>query len=98
MCQMSVPTAAGLVDASIKWPGSSEKNETAYNCAFNTDFPFFEDLKRSPERRDMFAGYMRCIAAEGSTSGVRFLVDGFDWEGVGEGVVVDVCSFSSSSF
>ncbi|RJE23609.1 o-methyltransferase [Aspergillus sclerotialis] len=90
MCQMSAPTAAGLVCASIKWPGSSEKNETAYNFAFNTDLPFFEDLKRNPERRNMFSGYMRCIAAEGSSSGVRFLVDGFDWEGVGEGVVVDI--------
>ena len=93
MCQMSAPTAGGLVEASIKWPGSSEKNETAYNAAFNTDLPFFEDLKRHPERMEMFSGYMKCLAATGSGLGLRFLVDGYDWKSIGEGVVVDVCFF-----
>lgn len=51
MSEASVPAAGKLVEASEKWPGSVEKNQTAYNIAMETDLPFFDHLATLPEKQ-----------------------------------------------
>ena len=41
MTNTATPMANKLVEATEKWPEAVQKNETAYNVAFETDLPFF---------------------------------------------------------
>lgn len=89
MSDISAPTAAHLVEATLKWPGSVEKTETAYNAAFRTDLPYFQYLGQLPERNRQFSGYMRSVSnSEGSH--LKHLVKGYDWGALGNASVVDV--------
>lgn len=94
MCANSAPMAMQLAAAHRRWgPGTVKSNETAYNVAFNTDLPFFEDLARDEARTREFAGFMRNVT---SSEGVKLqhLLTGFAWPSIREGgVVVDVSSF-----
>lgn len=90
MSDISVPTAAHLLDATLKWPRSVEKTETAYNAAFSTDLPFFQHLGQLPERSQQFSRYMRSVTnSEGSH--LKHLVQGYDWGALGNALVIDVC-------
>ena len=87
--EMTVPTAAKLVEASERWPQSVAKNQTAYNIAMGTDLPFFDHLATSPEKMKQFTDYMKSVAdVEGSA--IKHLLNGFDWTGLGKATVVDV--------
>ncbi|KAF8466321.1 S-adenosyl-L-methionine-dependent methyltransferase [Kalaharituber pfeilii] len=93
-CEMSVPTASTLVEATEKWGESRIKNETAFNVAFGTQMPFFEYMaeqqRLGSDVSRRFAGYMRCVTkAEGTD--VRHLIAGFDWKSLPVGAkIVDV--------
>ena len=89
MCEASVPMASKLVEASEKWPGSEEKNQTAYNIAFDTDMPFFDHLVTLPEKTKQFASYMKNVQNSEGTA-IGYLVHGFDWASLGKATVVDV--------
>ncbi len=89
MGETSAPAAAKLVDASIKWPGSLAKNETAYNIAFDTDLPFFDHTARDTERMKQFATYMKNVTSSEGTD-IKHALAGFDWQSLGKAVVVDV--------
>ncbi|KAM0187016.1 hypothetical protein ACHAPA_011850 [Fusarium lateritium] len=89
MCDISAPTAAGMVEAHKKWPDDVEKTHTAYNIAFDTDASFFQHLKQLPERQKQFAGYMKSAASNRGTH-LKHMVSGYDWAKLGEAVVVDV--------
>ncbi|KAM5343387.1 hypothetical protein ACJ41O_011924 [Fusarium nematophilum] len=89
MCDISAPTAAGMVEAHKRWPDDIDKTHTAYNVAFDTDVTFFQHLKQLPERQKHFAGYMRNVASSRGTH-LKHMVNGFDWAGLGKAVVVDV--------
>ena len=91
MSETSAPTAAKLVDASVRWPGSLAKNETAYNIAFGTDLPFFDHMGLDPEKASQFAMYMKNVtSSEGSD--IKHVLTGFNWAHLGKAVVVDVGS------
>ena len=96
MCSKSAPTAMHLVAAHRRWgPGSMRTDETAYNIAFNTHLPFFEDLSQNEAKMHEFAVYMRNVR---SSEGVdlKHLIDGFNWHGIHDGgVVVDVRNLNS---
>ena len=93
MTEMSVPTAAKLVEVTEKWGSSKEKTQTAYNLAFNTELPFFDYLSQSSEKTKEFAGYMKSVtSSEGSD--LKHLLGGFDWERLGDATIVDVRSGS----
>ena len=96
MIECSVPAAFKFAEASEKWPGSVEKNETAYNIAFDTDLPFFDHLSQIPGRTERFAGYMKSVTNSEGTD-VKHLLSGFDWASLGKAKVVDV-SFPLSRF
>jgi hypothetical protein len=87
--EISAPTALSMVDVYDKWQDSLDATHTAYNVAFDTDTPFFKHLSQQPERHRQFAGYMRAVTSSQGT-GLKQLVDGWDWAAVGNGLVVDV--------
>ncbi len=89
MSEGSAPAAAKLVEASEKWPGSAEKNQTAYNVAFGTDLPFFDHLATLPEKTKQFAGYMKNVTSSEGTD-IKHLLTGYDWTSLGKATVVDV--------
>ncbi|KAH8432997.1 uncharacterized protein LDX57_010632 [Aspergillus melleus] len=89
MCEASVPMASKLVEASERWPGSVEKNQTAYNVAFDTDLPFFDHLATLPKRSKQFANYMKNVQNSQGTA-IHHLLQGYNWAALGEATVVDV--------
>ena len=82
---------AHTVDAMDKWPGSQEPRETGYSIANNTNDNFFEHFARDPNR---LKRYGTAMAANAASEGyhVKHIVDGYPWESLGEGTVVDVHS------
>ena len=89
MTRYSAPTALAFAKATERWGDTKEKNETAYNIAFDTPMPFFDHVSQSEEMTQLFAGYMR---AQGRSSGlvVEHLITGYDWARLGSAHVVDV--------
>ncbi|THC89106.1 hypothetical protein EYZ11_011453 [Aspergillus tanneri] len=61
MSEKSASCASKILEASVKWPKSLAKNNTAFNVAYGTDKPFFEWLDTQPTEREQFAKYMRMI-------------------------------------
>ncbi|CAF3576369.1 unnamed protein product [Fusarium graminearum] len=90
MFTASIPTAAAMVQATEKWPGSVKKTETAYNIAFNHDLPFFDHLSQSPVMTKQFSGYMRSVT-DGQGMDLSHLVNGFDWASLPDkSLIVDI--------
>lgn len=92
MVKFSAPVATAFAEATEKWGVTDKKNETAFNVALKTDLPFFNFLSQSSGLAESFASYMRSVQSNYGTS-LKHLLSGFDWAGVGEGVVVDVSIF-----
>lgn len=90
MFTASIPTAAAMVTATEKWPGSVKKTETAYNVAFHHDLPFFDHLSQSPVLTKQFSGYMKSVTdAQGMD--LSHLVHGFNWANLPDNsLVVDI--------
>ena len=80
-----------MTAAHEKWgPGSSAANETAYNVAFDTSLPFFEDLARDKARVDEFAKYMESVRSSDANA-LRHLVSGLKLDDAKQdGLLVDV--------
>ncbi|KAI1153171.1 sterigmatocystin 8-O-methyltransferase [Nemania diffusa] len=90
MCTKSAPTALAMVDAHKRWgPETVQKNETAYNVAFETELPFFDHLSLDQAEVNRFAAYMRNVTSSEGVN-VKHLVTGYDWETLGDSKVVDV--------
>lgn len=91
MCAKSAPTAMSMAAAHRRWgPNTMSTRETAYNVAFDTDLPFFEDLSQDEVKMAEFAKYMRNVR---SSEGIdlKHLVSGFKWQDIKDGgVIVDV--------
>lgn len=90
-CKRTTPMVMGMTEAHRLWGLASMKpNETAYNAAFRTQLPFFEDIAQDEEREAEFARYMKSVRSSEGVS-LKHLVVGFDWESVQrDGTVVDV--------
>lgn len=82
-----------MTAAHEKWgAGSSVGNETAYNLAFDTPLPFFDDLATDKARTDEFARYMQGVRSSDANS-LRHLVDGLKLDDAKQdGLLVDVSS------
>jgi 6-hydroxytryprostatin B O-methyltransferase len=89
MTEVSVPSCSRLVEASERWPGSTNKTETSYNIAFNTTLPFFDHLATMPDKTRQFASYMKHSTNSEGTA-IEHLLNGFDWASLGKATVVDV--------
>lgn len=89
MCEVSVPASTRMVEASKRWPGSTDKTQTSYNIAFDTRLPFFDHLNTMPDRTRQFANYMKQVT-NSETMSIEHLLNGYDWASLGEAIVVDV--------
>ena len=90
MFNASIPTAAKMVEATEKWPDSVEKNETAYNLAFDHNLPFFDHLGQDAILTKQFSGYMKSVA-DGSGTDLIHLVNAYDWSALpADTLVIDV--------
>lgn len=90
MFNASIPTAAKMVEATEKWPDSVEKNETAYNLAFDHNLPFFGHLGQDAALTKQFSGYMKSVADVSGTDLIH-LVNAYDWSALpADTLVIDV--------
>ncbi|KAL4948258.1 S-adenosyl-L-methionine-dependent methyltransferase [Aspergillus filifer] len=91
LCSRTAPTALHMTDAHRRWGAhSTATNQTAYNAAFDTDLPFFEDLKHNEGREEEFARLMKSVRSSDGLS-LRYLVEGVDLGYIqGGGRLVDV--------
>ncbi|KAL4962937.1 S-adenosyl-L-methionine-dependent methyltransferase [Aspergillus stella-maris] len=98
LCSRTAPTALHMTDAHKRWGVSSTAtNQTAYNAAFDTYLPFFEDLKHNPGREEEFARLMKSVRSSEALS-LRYLVAGVDLGFVMDGGrVVDVGGSTGSA-
>ncbi|KAJ9605325.1 hypothetical protein H2200_009982 [Cladophialophora chaetospira] len=81
--------APRLSENAEKYPGSQEKNQAPWHLANNTDLPIFEYFEDQPARMGRFMGCMRALASAESYS-IKNMIEAFDWQSLGNGVVVDV--------
>lgn len=91
MTERSARCASEMLEASIRWPRSLAKNHTAFNVVNDTDLTFFDWLDQKQEEREQFVRYMKIIRSS-TGMGLEHLIEGFKWESLGTGTVVDVCS------
>ncbi|MCJ1380209.1 hypothetical protein MMC17_003312 [Xylographa soralifera] len=83
------PSAAHMLDAMDKWPGSEEAHETGFNLAKATKDSFFESMEDNPNKRDAFANVMSYAQSrQGIGFSVSHLLSSYDWASVR--TVVDV--------
>lgn len=97
ICKEAVAVALNMVEATEKWPDSTETNQTAFNITVQTDLPFFAHLKTRPEQLRLYSEYQKAVAG---TEGLdlQHLVHGFDWQALGKAQIVDVRSSTPLSF
>jgi 6-hydroxytryprostatin B O-methyltransferase len=89
LTRLSAPTAAAFASATTKWGETVEKNETAFNIAFDTELPFFDYFSQSSDLAAIFSSYMKSVQGSYGTS-LKHLVTGFDWESLGDATIIDV--------
>lgn len=86
-----------VYQAAMKYGRVSENNETAFNMAFGTNDDYFAFLRR-PEEQQILRAMHGCLGyiMEHTNMGARnhdssmLASEAIDWEGLGEGLVVDV--------
>ncbi|PQE28278.1 O-methyltransferase protein [Rutstroemia sp. NJR-2017a BBW] len=83
------PSLSRTVDATIKWPGSEEPNESGYSIAYHTDENPFDVIKKDPMRQQQFIDAMSYSHLHSSYS-MKHLIDNFDFGSIGTGTIVDV--------
>lgn len=83
------PAAARTVDAMIKWPGSQEPTQCGFSYAWDIDVPMFVEIGKNPERAKRFGRAMQSLTG-GAGYEVDYLVNGYPWDALGDGLVVDV--------
>ncbi|KAI9713788.1 MAG: hypothetical protein M1820_000518 [Bogoriella megaspora] len=81
--------AAQTVNAMVKFPRSQEPNETGFALANNSSKDAFSILGEHPDRALRFRSAMKAWT-EGSGYDLKYLVESFPWQDIGDGTVVDV--------
>lgn len=89
------PAVSKLVGLTEKRGGSEEANESSFNVAFNTPMRALEWIMGDPVKSERFAESMKSGHQSGLYN-ITHLVNGFNWEGLGDGLVVDVFHHLSS--
>jgi len=93
--------AAKMVESTALWGSSKNRDHTAYRkTAYNienaTCLPIFEHIASEPELRKEYGNYMK-IQSQGRGMNMKHLLDGYDWESLGDALVVDV-SLESTAY
>ncbi|KAI0968466.1 S-adenosyl-L-methionine-dependent methyltransferase [Xylaria arbuscula] len=81
------PSLARTVDATQRWPGSEEPNESGYSLGHNTEDSPFDLIKRNPSRQQRFMD-VQSFSHQHPSFSVEHLLSGFDFSQVH--TVVDV--------
>lgn len=82
-------SATKFGDALQKWPGSEEPEETGFALGHNTKMSFYDYTNADEARAESFAGAMEAYSSC-SEFNVSHMVDGYDWDALGEVKVVDI--------
>lgn len=91
MSEIIAPTVAAMVNAHEKWRADTEASHTPFKAAFDTELPMYHYLVQRPETYKLFGRVIETLARS-PRSDLKHLVKGFDWESLGNGLVVDVSS------
>ncbi|KAL8729373.1 MAG: hypothetical protein Q9166_004766 [cf. Caloplaca sp. 2 TL-2023] len=83
------PAASKTVEALIRWSNSDEPNQSGFNIAHNTDETVFDELAMFPDRAARYAGAMTWFST-GPGLEATHVVNGFPWETLQTGTVVDI--------
>ncbi|KAI1471098.1 putative hydroxyindole O-methyltransferase [Daldinia caldariorum] len=75
------PSLARTVDATERWPGSEEPNESGYSLSHNTDENPFNVIKRDPARQQRFMD-VQSFSHQHFTFNVEHLLNGYDFGSV----------------
>ncbi|KAK3671767.1 hypothetical protein LTR78_008312 [Recurvomyces mirabilis] len=90
LTQTVYPAVSRMVDAHEKYGTNDEKGVHApFNVAYDTEKRALEYIANDPVRSVWFTESMKGGAAAGPSS-TRYSVEAFDWQSLGNGVVVDV--------
>jgi 6-hydroxytryprostatin B O-methyltransferase len=81
--------SAKLPEATKRWGRSEEISHSAFNEAFATVVPFPEYLAKNPAMGKVLGNFLKATEMVDANSS-QHLVNGFDWETLGEATVVDV--------
>jgi hypothetical protein len=87
--EFAAPVVAKIVQATEKFNGSQDSNETAFNLAMDTPIPMFPWMGQHPEVADRFKRLMVGMSKSPKYS-PKPLGESYDWQGLGDGTVVDV--------
>ncbi|KAI0799436.1 putative O-methyltransferase [Xylaria sp. FL0064] len=67
-----------------------EPHHTGFALSHNTDKSMFDFLRMQPSKADQFSKAMRLYSASVPGYSESHLVEGYDWESLGAGLVIDV--------
>ncbi|KAI4151390.1 MAG: hypothetical protein LQ340_003535 [Diploschistes diacapsis] len=77
------------VDATFKWPGSEEPDESGYSLSHDTNENPFDVIKKDPKRQEQFIDAMSYSHLHSSYS-MDHLISNYDFGVIGNGTIVDV--------
>ncbi|KAL8821626.1 MAG: hypothetical protein Q9223_000369 [Gallowayella weberi] len=83
------PATTKAVAALTKWPGSEEPNNAGFNIINNTDATIFEEISKDPDRDQRYADAMKFFAKDPGLE-YHHMLEGYKWNSLGEGTVVDI--------
>ena len=72
-----------------RWPKSTLPSHSAFNLAYGTSMPFIDYMRQSPSLSKSFSSFLRATQSVEANS-FRHLMNSFDWESIGSGVIVEV--------
>lgn len=87
------PAVPYMTEAQKKWPGTTDKKQTAFQLAFPDqlkDKTMFEWFAAEPERAIRFGGAMSFLSLEGGLVNNSQTINNFDWKSLGKAKIVDV--------
>ncbi|KAG2418540.1 hypothetical protein HFD88_001641 [Aspergillus terreus] len=78
-----------ITDALLKWGPSQEPSEGAFNYSRDTKYNLYEYLDHNKDAQASFSRMMDFLAST-ELSNMDAIYDGFDWESMGDALVIDV--------
>ncbi|GAB7347679.1 hypothetical protein MBLNU459_g5246t1 [Dothideomycetes sp. NU459] len=83
------PSAAKVVEATERFGSSESHSNAAFNVAWDTEMQSMKWAMEDPVKAGWFAGLMKTYQ-QSSPFRMDHVVNGYDWKGLGAGLLVDV--------
>ena len=84
------PSTAKTVEATESFGRSEKRNNAAFNVAWQTNLQSMVWAAEDPVKVGWFSGLMKGYQRSSQMFNLSSIVEGYDWVGLGEGLVVDV--------